>query len=75
MPLLQSIIGLLAPLIPLIIFLIQKFIPERVTHKRGEMKWVKDKKQKTIARLQKFHSGMTHADIVAKGKNELHKEV
>ena len=77
MPLLQSIIGLLAPLVPLIIFLIQKFIPESVTHKRGEMLWVKDKKQKAIERLQRFHKGMTAAEIASIGKrdDELHKKI
>ena len=70
MPLLQSIIGLLAPLIPLVIFLIQKFVPERVTHKRGEMKWMKEKKQKTIDRLHKFHTGMTVKEIAEKGRKD-----
>lgn len=69
MPLLQSIIGLLAPLIPLIIFLIQKFIPDRVTRTRGEIHWVKEKKQKTINYLEKFR-GMTIKEISEYGKNQ-----
>ena len=57
-------------IVPILVKLIERLIPERVTHKRGEMKWVKKKKEQAIGGLQRFNKWTTNADIAAKGKKE-----